>query len=474
MPPKGSTARQVSISPPPPPSSADNNDFLIIQDIVDTLDQIPPELTRVHSDLNELGAVLYATLLNLEKKLTTLIAWIQDTSIGPEQRFQLLQEIAEEAARYKLGGDDKIRVAGGACDGIMAHQKHISNLLAASTLLMSGPPSPYTQSLTMSYLPPQSNSRRGVISRAANSPFGGRAYASGSGVNNTLGLSGDKGDTPTKKKKSRVQQLGMGGGSRDDDDAASVSGRDEKKKPAVKRKKTVNRAVSPTDSLASTSLGTKPEPQARTARQIAAAAAAKARLTQREEESDDESVVDDRRGKPGFGMQVAGSTDSVPGRDTLGLDVGSREGSAVGRSQHATPVIGGPEKARAARIRGLGKRSRQDEDDDEESEEEDREDRPPAAKRTTKKADPDVVEHESSFQDTEVDTQVYCTCKQVSFGEMIGCDNDDCEIEWYHIGCLKLDHAPEGNWLCPMCVEKMKKHPKKKPVGKAARARAGK
>lgn len=111
---------------------------------MDTMDQLPPELTRVHSDLNELGAVLYckfslyphgmltslvlsrtradilfvATLLNLEKKLNTLIEWIQDGSIGPQQRFQLLQDIAEEAARYKLGGDDKIRVAGGACDGV--------------------------------------------------------------------------------------------------------------------------------------------------------------------------------------------------------------------------------------------------------------------------------------------------------------------------------------------------------------------
>ena len=59
-----------------------------------------------------------ATLLNLEKKLNSLIEWIQDGSLAPEQRFQLLQEIAEEAARYKLGGDDKIRVAGGACDGV--------------------------------------------------------------------------------------------------------------------------------------------------------------------------------------------------------------------------------------------------------------------------------------------------------------------------------------------------------------------
>lgn len=93
---------------------------------MDTLDQIPPELTRVHSDLNELGAVLYSTLVSLEKKLYTLIDWIQDPNVTPEKRFELLQEIAEEAARYKLGGDDKIRVAAGACDGVS-----VSSLLAA-------------------------------------------------------------------------------------------------------------------------------------------------------------------------------------------------------------------------------------------------------------------------------------------------------------------------------------------------------
>lgn len=59
-----------------------------------------------------------ATLVSLEKKLYTLIDWIQDPNVTPEKRFELLQEIAEEAARYKLGGDDKIRVAAGACDGV--------------------------------------------------------------------------------------------------------------------------------------------------------------------------------------------------------------------------------------------------------------------------------------------------------------------------------------------------------------------
>ena len=65
--------------------------------------------------------------MNLETKLNQLIGWIQDPTIEPAQRFQLLQEIAEEAARYKLGGDDKIRVAGGACDGV-------SNISSTSTI----------------------------------------------------------------------------------------------------------------------------------------------------------------------------------------------------------------------------------------------------------------------------------------------------------------------------------------------------
>lgn len=117
----------------------------------------------------------------------------------------------------------------------MTHQKHISNLLAASTLLTPGPPSPYTLSLTMSQAPPQSNTRRGVLARAVNSPFGGvggRGYASGSVNDPAMGI-GRVGDTPTKKKKSRVQQIGMG---RDDDETSSVGGKDRAKGNIKKRK----------------------------------------------------------------------------------------------------------------------------------------------------------------------------------------------------------------------------------------------
>lgn len=79
--------------------------------------------------------------MNLETKLNTLINWIQDPTIGPERRFQLLQEIAEEAARYKLGGDDKIRVAGGACDGVSERASEPSEARASARFLLSVSPS---------------------------------------------------------------------------------------------------------------------------------------------------------------------------------------------------------------------------------------------------------------------------------------------------------------------------------------------
>merc|ERR1712223_1731022 len=51
----------------------------------------------------------------------------------------------------------------------------------------------------------------------------------------------------------------------------------------------------------------------------------------------------------------------------------------------------------------------------------------------------------------------YCVCQQVSYGEMIGCDNQDCPIEWFHFGCMDLTHKPKGKWYCPKCLPMFKK-----------------
>jgi len=45
----------------------------------------------------------------------------------------------------------------------------------------------------------------------------------------------------------------------------------------------------------------------------------------------------------------------------------------------------------------------------------------------------------------------YCLCHQVSYGEMIGCDNPDCPIEWFHFGCVGLSAKPKGKWFCARC-----------------------
>merc|ERR1719270_1626463 len=51
----------------------------------------------------------------------------------------------------------------------------------------------------------------------------------------------------------------------------------------------------------------------------------------------------------------------------------------------------------------------------------------------------------------------YCLCNQVSYGEMIGCDNNDCPIEWFHFGCLDITTKPKGKWYCPRCAPSFKK-----------------
>ena len=69
------------------------------------------------------------------------------------------------------------------------------------------------------------------------------------------------------------------------------------------------------------------------------------------------------------------------------------------------------------------------------------------------------------------DSQVYCFCQQVSFGEMVACDNEACEREWFHLPCVGLTSPPQGKWFCDECLVKMAQQKQrggteKKKVGK--------
>lgn len=64
----------------------------------------------------------------------------------------------------------------------------------------------------------------------------------------------------------------------------------------------------------------------------------------------------------------------------------------------------------------------------------------------------------------DADNRLYCFCQRVSFGEMIGCDNDDCKYEWFHWSCVGISSPPKDDdiWYCPDCAPKMEKRKKKR------------
>nr|CAG8546314.1 6780_t:CDS:10 [Entrophospora candida] len=56
----------------------------------------------------------------------------------------------------------------------------------------------------------------------------------------------------------------------------------------------------------------------------------------------------------------------------------------------------------------------------------------------------------------------------ISFGEMIGCDGENCPIEWFHLDCVDLKAVPEGRWYCEHCMSTMnqvKKRKRGRPIG---------
>ncbi|KAI9146536.1 inhibitor of growth proteins N-terminal histone-binding-domain-containing protein [Paraphysoderma sedebokerense] len=71
----------------------------------------------------------------------------------------------------------------------------------------------------------------------------------------------------------------------------------------------------------------------------------------------------------------------------------------------------------------------------------------------------EAVDFQVLNEDMKIDPNEpkYCYCGHVSYGEMVGCDGDDCPIEWFHLGCLNLKVPPKGKWYCDYCKKKVKK-----------------
>ncbi|KAL7116909.1 hypothetical protein ACP275_03G035900 [Erythranthe tilingii] len=63
-------------------------------------------------------------------------------------------------------------------------------------------------------------------------------------------------------------------------------------------------------------------------------------------------------------------------------------------------------------------------------------------------------EFASPDQPIDPNEPIYCVCHQVSFGDMIACDNENCQGgEWFHYACVGLSQETglKGRWFCPTC-----------------------
>ncbi|KAL2824796.1 inhibitor of growth proteins N-terminal histone-binding-domain-containing protein [Aspergillus cavernicola] len=68
----------------------------------------------------------------------------------------------------------------------------------------------------------------------------------------------------------------------------------------------------------------------------------------------------------------------------------------------------------------------------------------------TRRGDDDMDDEEED--EGNEDTKVYCTCRTVSHGDMVACDNENCKFEWFHWKCVGLTREPVGKWYCPDCL----------------------
>jgi hypothetical protein len=57
------------------------------------------------------------------------------------------------------------------------------------------------------------------------------------------------------------------------------------------------------------------------------------------------------------------------------------------------------------------------------------------------------IQDDDEEADVDADEPTYCYCNGVSYGEMVGCDADGCEREWFHLDCVGLKVAPKINGM---------------------------
>lgn len=455
--------------------------FVTLAAYADALDALPLDLTRSFSDLRELDAVLGSHLNSLTARLHHLTALIEDPEIDQGQRLLALKEVAEEARAYKMGGEDKIRVALNTAETIISHTDYIDALVDQ-----------------LDHFP--------EISQLLNPKKHlnlDQYYARGGGLKNRELLAALDGSLALANAASAAEQ---GGSKKKKVSANLASG-----SGASKSHKTLGESMSITSSAAgipatstaasSSSKKRKANPVAATTGSAGSATSSKVARTGSSMGRVDEDVkaatngvshkkkVVDHSNGSRSAQQINSNTRLPRAAHAQGIyaedeDDGAARNAARRAGGLADTDDGG--RSRSSRpARGAHRSDDDEEDDDGEADEDDDSPHGLAAKSRARMGRAGVATGTSRGRATgtmaansphmggsasasradspasnegaggdDADEARYCFCNNVSYGDMIGCDDDDCEREWFHLGCVGLTKPPQGTWYCEACLER--------------------
>ncbi|RXW23039.1 hypothetical protein EST38_g2790 [Candolleomyces aberdarensis] len=453
--------------------------LLLLSEYNHTLDSLPLDLSRNFADLRELDAVLSSSMQTMTTKITNLTTMIEEgkATTTPSERLWLLHELAEEAGRLKLGGEDKIRVACQAGDNLKAHNNHLRNLTDTlpgfdTSVLIRKTQYPHVSAQSFMPVHTTEHGRRrrnvaGSLLTAQSNPADPSPAKRKRVVNREDDI--DVGSIKSPRKE-RVETNGRGRGN-------------------ARLKKVTERAPSPAESDVLSVNYRQPSQNARSTAANSRAANASGSTNKRARgnansnrngtplsHADYANTNYDARFPPAL-VQQNGATSSSGRRDAYAAASSSlaayTNGAAAGmvngvgnhqqiiqaydmhnlHLQNWNPTTGQPLEGPGMPVsRNTNHVSA-------------------AAAAAAASAAAMAVDNGGTDGDGDADDARYCFCNGVSYGEMIGCDGESCEREWFHLACIGLDAPPSGNWFCDDC--KNKRNQKRTARGGKRRAGGG-
>ncbi|KAF7303068.1 Chromatin modification-related protein [Mycena kentingensis (nom. inval.)] len=406
---------------PAQPAASPVYPLSLLTEYTHTLDALPLDLSRNFADLRELDAVLSASQTALISKIYTLIEMIeQGAGQQDQQRMWLLGEIAEEANRLRLGGEDKIRVACQAADNLRHHNAYLKQLaenIPGFDVTALNRHTTYPHVATKPFMPATS------LEYGRRRPRGG--FASASALNAT---------DPSPAKKRRVAPRDEDFDHRSPRKAVEGSSR---ARPGARKK--VERAPSPTDSVASITshIPTNGRAQASSSRATNGTTSKRSRTTTTAANNDYYPQNGHGNGPDLVNGNGARHFNNVPPPSGHPSLASYQNGAAYPTNGTPAPPAGEWNPGLAPQgLEGPGMPIRN----------------PAAPSSQDNGAPPDGTDNDGDNDDGKV----YCVCQRQSFGEMIACDNSSCQWEWasFHLACIGMTAPPDGRWFCDTCKSK--------------------